>query len=612
MLPVKLWQTTSLASVRLLNAYGPTEATITSTIFEVNSLESFQEFPDNISIGRPISNTQVYILDQQLQPVPVGVFGELHIGGDGLARGYLNRRELTSEKFIPNPFSNEPNSRLYKTGDLARYLPDGNIKYIGRIDNQVKIRGFRIELGEIEATLAQHPEIKEAVVIAREDVPGDKRLVAYIVPETKAPTKSELRSFLKQKLPDYMLPSVFITLESLPLTPNGKIDRRALPAPDTTRDSEAKTFVAPRNSMELQLAQIWEGVLGIQPIGVTDNFFELGGHSLLAVRLVAEIEKALQKKLPLAALFQFTTIAELAELLLLEEVEESDSLDESLPPLEPEDFRALLTIVAGREGTRSRPDSLMVGIRTTGLKPPLFCCANAVSEISPLADYLGSEQPFYLLESGFEVFRGKNNKFKHKRTEANIRALAARHVRDLEAVHPEGPYLLAGYSFGRLAAYEVAKQLQERGKTVAMLAILDTPGSGLMYRYYLQKLQPSLMAMKKELLRGSLLSVARQSGSLLWELLENLTTQKSLVGAKKGEYLMQGYPGKITLFVATAPTLRYIKIRNLLFPAMGWSDEHSVELIKVPGDHWSMLTEPHVRVLADKFKTCIDKAMVAE
>ena len=594
---------------QIFNLYGPSEDSTYSTWFLVEKGTSRSP-----AIGRPISNSQIYILDKYLQPVPIGVPGELHIGGHGLARGYLNRPELTSEKFIPNPFSNEPNSRLYKTGDLARYLPNGNIKYIGRIDNQVKIRGFRIELGEIEATLAQHPEIKEAVVIAREDIPGDKQLVAYIVPETKAPTKSELRSFLKQKLPDYMIPGAFITLESLPLTPNGKIDRRALPAPDTTRDSAAETFVAPRNSMELQLAQVWEGVLGIQPIGVTDNFFELGGHSLLAVRLVAEIEKALQKKLPLAALFQFTTIAELAERLLLEEVEESVSLDESLPPLDPEDFRALLTIVAGREGTRSRPDSLMVGIRTTGLKPPLFCCANAVSEISALADYLGSEQPFYLLESGYEVFRGKNNKFKDKWTEANIQALAARHVRDLEAVHPEGPYLLAGYSFGRLAAYEIAKQLQERGKKVAMLAILDSSGSGLMYRYYLHELQSSLMAMKKELLRGSLLSFVRKSGSLVSELLEYLTKQKSPVGATKGEYLMRGYPGKITLFVtkekiAQAP--RYVKIRHQLFPAMGW-EEHVVERIGVPGDHWSLLTEPHVRVLGDKLKTCIDKATIAE
>ncbi|NEO46359.1 MAG: amino acid adenylation domain-containing protein [Moorea sp. SIO4A3] len=600
----------ALPSTQIINGYGPTENTTFTCCYAIPSLLDSQG--RSIPIGTPIANTQTYILDQHLQPVPIGIPGELHIGGAGLARGYLNRPQLTEQKFIPNPFSKQPGSRLYKTGDLARYLPDGNIEFLGRIDNQVKIRGFRIELSEIEATLTQHPQIQEAVVIVREALPGDKRLVAYVVsPGEKADIlTTKLRGFLKQKLPQYMIPNAFVVLDALPLTPNGKVDRRGLPAPDTSRQSGTETFVAPRDSIELQLAQIWSQVLGIQPIGVTDNFFELGGHSLLAVRLVAEIEKVTQTKLPLAALFQFTTIEEIASLLKEPEVADNPNpnLSPELLPLDTDDLRALLTIVAGREGARPRPDSLMVTIRPTGVKPPLFYCANGVGEISTLARYLGEEQPVYFLESGYVVI-GK----KGQPTEANIKAIAASHVRDILEVYPTGPILLTGYSFGKNVAYEVAKQLQERGKKVAFIAILDTSGSGQMYRYYVQTIQSALVAMKKKLLRGSLLSFAQQLGSLLWEVKNNLTAQKSMsaVGANQGEYLMQGYSGKITLFLARVAGRHHIKIQRWLFPLMGW-EEHVVDLIRVPGDHYSMRTEPHVRVLAERLKTCIDQALAAE
>ncbi|AOX00346.1 hypothetical protein BJP34_13570 [Moorena producens PAL-8-15-08-1] len=265
-----------------------------------------------ISIGKPIANTQIYILDNHLQPVPIGIPGELHIGGAGLARGYLNRPKLTQEKFIPNPFSKEPGSRLYKTGDFACYLPDGNIKFLGRIDNQVKIRGFRIELDEIEATLTENPQVKEAVVIAREDIPGDKHLVAYIVTGETVPTKSELRSFLKQKLPDYMVPSAFVTLESLPLTPNGKIDRRGLPAPDISQASET-TFVPPNTPTEELLGAIWSQILGIEKIGIHNNFFELGGHSLKATQVISQIRQVFSIDLPLKTLFEQPTVAQLSD-----------------------------------------------------------------------------------------------------------------------------------------------------------------------------------------------------------------------------------------------------------------------------------------------------------
>jgi amino acid adenylation domain-containing protein len=291
----------------LWNLYGPTETTVFSSIQKIKSTA------EKISIGKSIANTQMYNLDSHLQAVPIGVPGELYIGGIGLARGYLNRPDLTAEKFISNPFSDEPGTRLYKTGDLARYLPDGNLEYLGRLDHQVKIRGFRIELGEVEAVLTQHSAIRQAVVLAREQIPGDTRLVAYLVPtRDPAPTTSVLRSFLKAKLPASMIPSAFVALEALPLTPSGKVDRNALPKPDGGRPELESGFVAPYDAFERQLTYMWEDLLGVQPIGVQDDFFELGGHSLLAVQLFAHIEKLLGIRLPLVMLFQRPTIAALA------------------------------------------------------------------------------------------------------------------------------------------------------------------------------------------------------------------------------------------------------------------------------------------------------------
>jgi amino acid adenylation domain-containing protein len=293
---------------RFFNAYGPTESTVCATVYECPN--GSRKLP----IGRPIINTQVYILDPHLQPVPVGVPGELYIGGAGLARGYLNRPELTSEKFICNPFSDEPGARLYKTGDLGRYLSDGNIEFLGRLDDQVKIRGFRIELGEIETVLGQHPAVNEAVVVVREDVPGNKRLVAYVVLNaSSAPSMQELlHHFLKQQLPEYMVPSALVLLEALPLTPNGKIDRRTLPAPDMARPEWSGALVSPRTPVEKQLAGIWADVLGLQQVGIHDNFFEVGGDSILSIQIIARANQAGLKLTP-KHLFQHQTIAELAE-----------------------------------------------------------------------------------------------------------------------------------------------------------------------------------------------------------------------------------------------------------------------------------------------------------
>jgi amino acid adenylation domain-containing protein len=335
------------------NAYGPTEASVCATVAKCTDADQ------KISIGRPIANAQIYILDSHLQPVPIGVPGELHIGGAGLARGYLNRPELTQEKFIPNPFDNSKfkipyrnakgvqNSKLYKTGDLARYLPDGNIEYLGRIDNQVKIRGFRIELGEIEAVLSQHGDVQASCVIVREDITGDKRLVGYIVPQKEVtPTVSELRQFLKAKLPEYMVPNALVILESLPLTPNGKIDHRALPTPDLHSELKHK-YVAPRTPVEEILAQIWAQVLKVEQVGIEDNFFTSGGHSLLATQLVSQIRNIFQVELPLRELFAAPTIAELT--LSIQHLQQQD-LELTSPPILPraENAELLLSFAQNR------------------------------------------------------------------------------------------------------------------------------------------------------------------------------------------------------------------------------------------------------------------------
>ncbi|MCA9926171.1 MAG: amino acid adenylation domain-containing protein, partial [Anaerolineales bacterium] len=314
-----------LPQVELHNLYGPTEAAIDVTYWPCRPGQK-------VPIGRPIDNIQLYILDAEYQPVPIGVAGELHIGGVGVARAYLNRPALTADKFIPNPFSALPGDRLYKTGDLVRYLPDGNIEFLGRIDFQVKVRGFRVELGEIETRLTEHPDIKEAVVTVHSADTIEQRLVAYISPQPTTSsdlTTADLRLYLQDKLPEYMIPSVIVKLEMLPLTPNGKVNRRALPAPQITRADLQMAYAAPRSVIEQQIAQIWQELLQVEKVGLYDNFFDLGGHSLLLVQAHRRLQETLAQEIPLVKLLEYPTVQGVAQYLNHGQAAETQALQKS-------------------------------------------------------------------------------------------------------------------------------------------------------------------------------------------------------------------------------------------------------------------------------------------
>ncbi|MCP5003307.1 MAG: amino acid adenylation domain-containing protein, partial [Planctomycetes bacterium] len=409
-------------TIPMLNAYGPAECSDDVTCYRIDKKLGVEVA--DMPIGKPLNNLQIHVLDDKLQEIPVGVTGELYVGGIGVGRGYLNSPQKTSEAFIPNRFSIEPGARLYRTGDSGYYLPDGNLVFLGRIDNQVKLRGFRIELSEIEFTLIRHEVVKEAVVVLydKEDNPCLSAYITLAMPIDEV--AGILRTWLKGRLPEYMVPADFTVLEKLPLTPNGKVDRKAFPEPDTLLTG--KYYQAPRETVELQLAQIWENVLDIRPVGISDNFFELGGHSLLAIRLMTQIEQQLKKQLPLTTLFQNTTIEQFATIL--------------------------------RKQAEPLPWSSLVAIQPKGEKLPIFCVHPAGGNVFcylELAQHLGEEQPFYGLQSfGFEAGQVAHT---------HVVEMARFYLDEVQTLHPHGPYQLAGWSFGGLVAFEMAIQLQTQG-----------------------------------------------------------------------------------------------------------------------------------------------------
>jgi amino acid adenylation domain-containing protein len=571
----------------LWNLYGPTETTIWSTIYKLGTAKTLATSSDAlVSIGRPIANTQIYILNQQLQPTPIGVPGELFIGGAGVVRGYLNRPELTAAKFIPNPFSTDPAARLYKTGDLARYLSDGNIEFLGRIDDLVKVRGFRIELGEIETALSQHSMVHQAVVIAREISPDHKSLIAYIVPRQNCtPTPNEFRSFLSEQLPEYMIPSIFLLLETFPLTANGKIDRRALPIPDRASLELEATFISPTDGLELQLTQIWERVLGIQPIGTSDNFFNLGGHSLLAVQLFVEIEQTFGKNLPLATLFQTPTIAQLATIL--------------------------------RQELGSTTWSALVPIAARGSKPPLFCAhpvGGNVLEYYPLAAYLGLDQPIYGLQSpGLDGVQAPLNR---------IEEMATQYIREIQTVQTHGPYFLAGYSFGALVAFEIACQLERQGETIGLLALIDHAAPSLLevrpplcqsIGIHLRNLYQLEMLERIQYIKDRIVFRTRyqhKQNSDIEFLLDHWDTplppeylKVLAANFQAGEnYTGKSYRGQVLLFRSGIQPLA-----RALHPDLGWGKLVSgeVKIHALRGNHTNLLKEPYIQILAEKLKSCL-------
>ncbi|HYW21094.1 MAG TPA: amino acid adenylation domain-containing protein [Nodularia sp. (in: cyanobacteria)] len=570
---VKRWWSSSR---RFFNAYGTTEGTIWSTVAEIKSVT------EKPLIGYPIANTEIYILDKYLQPVAVGILGELYIGGDGLARGYLNCPELTAKKFIPNPFNHKKGARLYNTGDLARYRADGNIEFLDRIDNQVKIRGFRIDLSEIETIISKHKNVAKAIVIAQGNLYNNKHLVAYIVlnpPQEQ--TIIQLREFLKEKLPEYMIPKSFVILDSLPLTPNGKVDISALKTVKNFSPSIDKIFIAPRTPTESTLAKIWAEVLNVENVGIHDNFFDLGGNSLLAVRLLDQINKQFDRDLPLSNLFLNQTIESLAIALY----SKTDSL--ALSPLVP--------------------------IQPNGLNPPFFCVHPIVGVVFPyyeLAHHLGKNQPFYGLQPiGIDGETPLNR----------IEDMASHYIEALRSVQPKGPYFLGGWSFGGWVAFEMAQQLQNSGEEVALLAVLDTvapiksniPSFVNTFKFIITTLVPYMWPFFLDYLR---LITTPSKNRISEESKLRLLSESAIVPMFRVfyannqavlNYVPHVYPKRINLF-RTKVQLNVAEDEA----NMGWDQlaVEKTEIHDIPGNHLTMLRKPNIQILAAQLRACIEKA----
>jgi len=574
----------------LWNMYGPTETTIWSAIYRVAMADG------PIPIGRPIANTQIFILDGERNLVPMGSVGELYIGGAGLAQGYLHRPELTQERFIASPF--DANAKLYKTGDLARHLPNGEIEYLGRIDHQVKIRGFRIELGEIEAVLSKHAGVKQCVVTAREDTPGDKALVAYFEAQGDGTLEvSELRAHLKKEIPEYMVPSAFVRMEKLPLTPNGKIDVKALPAPSQDGVVEAKgAFVAPRDSVEDTLAQLWSKILKVKRISINDDFFELGGHSLLAVRVIMEIEKIYHRRLPLATLLQAPTISGLAEVLREENWQSSWS---SLVPIQP-----------------------------LGSKPPLFLVHGAEGNVllyRQVTSHLGLDQPVYGLQS-----QGLNAEGNFPTT---VRDMAAEYIKEIVAFQPHGPYFVGGYCLGGTIAFEIAQQLTDRGQKVEVVIMLDTYNDAAVPTtrtqailqkplHLLQNLwfhganatsirgedRKKFLSEKMDIALTRLGIRLRAAHSQLRRLTGHASQNgyahlmiKRVNDDAAAHYLPRPYAGRVAIIRSKGSFVNYDS------PDLGWGPfvREGLEIYKLEVYQKGMLIEPFCRLLAEKLKLCL-------
>ncbi len=584
----------------LWNLYGPTETTIWSTAHPVEDVAGVV-----VPIGRPLANTDLYVLDDHGQPVPPNVEGELYIGGAGLARGYLRRPGLTAEKFVHHPFSDDPDARLFKSGDIARYRRDGALEILRRRDHQVKIRGQRIELGEVEVALLANPAVREAAVIVREDDPGDQRLVAYIVTEgASTPTPGELRALLRDRLPGYGIPSAFVFLDALPLSPSGKLDRTALPPPsgagregapahDVAVVVEAGHAVG--DDVERRMIEIWERVLDVRPVRAADNFFDLGGHSLLAARLVEEIATAFGWRLPLGALFEDGTVGHLAALI---RAQEQGMLRPTLVPLQPH-----------------------------GSRPPLFCTHPADGSIvyyRLLAQHLDPEQPVYGLQAEVRPFADA--------APVRLEDLAAAHIRQMRAVQPAGPYYVSGYSAGGLLAFEIAQQLRAQGQEVALLVLFDTfvprdaatppdqpaptqawTATRTKLRYHWTVWSDLAAQDRVGYARARIAGLGRRLGTFPQHLRRGLPSDETapVQGPRPAAWLPyrpETYPGRVTLFRGQ---LTLAHARGVADARLAWEQvaEGGLEVHEVPGDHFGVVFEPVLaRHIAAELQKCLTAA----
>jgi amino acid adenylation domain-containing protein len=553
----------------LINAYGPTENAVNTTSYSV------QEISPNISsipIGRPVANDSVYILDKYLQPVPIGVCGELYLSGDGIARGYLNRPELTRERFIKNPFSRDTVKVMYKSGDLGRFRPDGNIEFLGRTDDQVKIRGVRIELGEIENIVGQFPGVRQSITTTFIGKDGTKEVVSYVVMnKEKEFNQKELRSFVREKLPEYLVPTFFVELEEIPVTPVGKLDYKRLPSP--TVSFERDQVISPRNPVEKKLVSIWESLLDYSPISIRDNFFDLGGNSLLAMRLFSLIEKNFSKRLPVSSIFQEETIENLASLIF-----SNNSSESKISPI--------------------------VAIQPLGTKKPLFCVHGGGGEVLIYRDLtveLGNNQPVYGL-------RYVNRESKSM----SVEDLAKQYIKEVRRLQPEGPYHLLGFCYGGAIAYEMAYQLISSGQKVNFLTIINFEKPGYepsksfknlalnkLRRLYNMPLNESFSLVNRKIF--GLLGFSKESHASQTlkdnSYLTNEAIHKS-EDIKKAinEYKPKPYPGKMVLIRG----INYDRYEDKL----GWENTNDgyIQVNRVFAPHHLMLKKPHVGMIVKQIE----------
>jgi amino acid adenylation domain-containing protein len=573
------WQAATGGRTRWINAYGPTETTVYVTYCDPASEAPLWPGQD-VPIGRRVANSTLYILDEQKRSVPIGVPGELYIGGTGVAKGYLNRPELTAERFIESPF--RPGERLYRTGDRVRFLEDGNLEFLGRADRQVKIRGFRVEPQEIESVLNHFDGVRGSVVLAVDRGPGDRILAAYVAGGRDL-TADALRKYLKSKLPSYMIPSTFTVLPALPMTPNGKVNKDALPKPDLKAEGDGRPKAAPRTFTEELLVKIWSDVLGV-PAGVHDNFFDLGGDSLIMLRIVDKAAHAGLSVTP-GQLFQHPTVAELAAVVS--------------------------TAVAPAAGSPAW--SSLVPLRQGGTRPPLFLIHTTPGDIfcyASLVSELGPDQPCYGLQS-----RGLH---RVEESHTDIASMATYYIEQIRAIRPKGPYYLGGWCYGGIVAVEMARQLIQAGEEVGLVAVMDATAprpETILHGYYIDRLRAFVEMGPRQQLQYLKEKVDRARGAVaeksLVEMLEVEVTSGPLANrevvssinlAALRKHRIKHFPGRITLFRASEPLKGTITDR-----CMGWTSlADELEIYEVPATHAEILHEPQVKKIAEKLRAAMD------